>query len=171
MTEAELLQSIGAHVAGTVVRPETLPQLDGSRGAYVLLAHLAVPVAFTRRAIACRSLHGWLIYVGSARGAGGIRARLGHHFAAAKPVRWHIDAVTNIANMMAAIAVIDGIECALVERLLDSGTFETALPGFGSTDCRRCEGHLLRPRQHAAAARISTISMPDELQSGDGAAI
>jgi Uri superfamily endonuclease len=114
-------------------------------GAYVLLVHLADEVRFARAAIAATDLSGWLVYVGSARGPGGIAARLARHFRRDKPVHWHVDELTNRAADLAALAVPGGSECDIVARLLATGRFETALRGFGSSDCRRCAAHLLRP--------------------------
>ena len=57
--------------------------------------------------------------------------------------RWHIDWLTAHAVKMAALAVADGRECELVGKLLNSLRFKVAAAGFGSTDCRLCESHLL----------------------------
>lgn len=114
-------------------------------GAYVLLLHLAVPLAFSRRGMASAPLSGWYLYVGSAHGGGGIGARLRHHFRTDKRIRWHIDELTLAANRMTALAIPDGAECDIVARLEQSKAFVPALKGFGSSDCTRCTAHLLQP--------------------------
>ena len=146
MQEAEILHRVQALLPGRarVVRD---PQ-DGSvrvPGAYALLLHLPAPVCFSRARIGSGSLVGWHVYAGSARGGGGIGGRLARHFVRDKPIRWHVDELTNAAGQIVALAVPDGSECDIGESLLRSGQFAIALPGFGSSDCRSCAGHLFRP--------------------------
>lgn len=145
MSVPALLPSIQAVTGGAIVTADTLDDLDKGPGAYVLLMDLAAPVLFSRKHIAAASLSGPLVYAGSARGGGGIRARLRRHFRRGKPVHWHVDELTNAARHLSAVAVPLGSECDLVDRLVDSGRFAFALPGFGASDCRRCTAHLLRP--------------------------
>ncbi len=124
--------------------PENLNDMPAVPGAYVLILRLARPVrAVTRRSIDCSIPPGWHVYAGSARGPGGIRARLMRHFRNDKAVHWHIDRLTLVAEELAAIAVEGGAECDLVGRLLRSGRYRAAVSGFGNTDCRCCETHLL----------------------------
>lgn len=120
-------------------------QLPDAPGAYALLIHLPQPVTFRRNAIGEATLDGWLTYAGSAKGPGGMRARLSRHFRRDKPVRWHVDELTTKADLMAALALPGGNKCAIVDALLASQDFEVAMPGFGSSDCPRCPAHLLRP--------------------------
>lgn len=113
-------------------------------GAYVLGLRLGeeVPVALTRPAPGSL-MPGWYLYMGSARGSGGIRARVKRHFRQGKKLHWHIDRLTAVSAEMAALAVAGGYECDLVGKLLDHPRFEVAVAGFGNTDCRLCESHLL----------------------------
>lgn len=142
----DVLMAIRQHVPGCAeVHAETGEGLVVSPGAYVLVIEPAEPVTFARKGIAATPLSGWLVYAGSARGGGGIGARLRRHFRKDKKVHWHVDELTNAAARMAALAIPGGSECEIVDRLLASGLFETALAGFGSSDCRHCEAHLLRP--------------------------
>lgn len=120
-------------------------------GAYALVLHLAVPIRFERLGRAA-SLSGWFVYAGSARGGGGIRARLGRHFRRDKSIHWHVDGLTNAADRMTALVLPHGSECDIVDRLLRSGRFEPAFPGFGSSDCRHCPAHLLKPADDGRAA-------------------
>lgn len=86
---------------------------------------------------------GSYLYAGSAYGGGGIAARLRRHFKKEKSVRWHIDQLSIRAAEIGAFASVDEKECRLVECLQNSGLFSHIIPGFGSSDCRRCESHLL----------------------------
>jgi len=137
---------------GTIAKG-TLEEAVEAPGAYALIFHLAAPVWFSRTGMASGSLSGWYVYAGSARGSGGIRARLRHHFRRGKPVHWHVDELTNVADRLLALALPHGSECDIVDRLLRSNLFEPALRRFGSSDCKRCPAHLLRPVQDIPRTR------------------
>ncbi|MCW2306976.1 GIY-YIG nuclease family protein [Rhodobium gokarnense] len=121
-------------------------QLPRAPGAYVLVLGLAEPAALPARFGEAMLPPGWYLYCGSARGPGGIAARLGRHLRREKKNRWHIDALTIAAGTIEAAAVPDGDECALVSKLSAFRNIDVPVPGFGSTDCRRCASHLLRWR-------------------------
>jgi Uri superfamily endonuclease len=110
-------------------------------GAYLLLVTLPRPlrIALPRRPEATLQ-PGRFIYAGSARGPGGLRARLARHQHAGKTLHWHIDRITVAATVLGAWIVPGGEECAFVTALAH---LPVPLPGFGSTDCRRCASHLL----------------------------
>lgn len=150
--DTAVFDTVGARLnaageAGMWIRPGGVDALAGLKGAYVLLIRLDRAVT----ASAGRSTPGTLpagtyFYAGSAHGAGGLAARLKRHFRQDKKIHWHIDRLTVQASSLAAFAVTGGNECRLAALLLDSGDFEIALPGFGSTDCRACASHLLKLR-------------------------
>jgi histidyl-tRNA synthetase len=83
---------------------------------------------------------GRYLYCGSARGPGGLRARIARHLRRRKPLRWHVDQLTTRGTVIAVWAIPGGDECDLVARL---ALLPVPLPGFGSSDCRRCRSHLL----------------------------
>lgn len=117
---------------------------DGKPGAYLLLIRLDAPLQFTLRGQPVSLPAGTYAYAGSARGSGGIAARVARHLRKEKKPHWHVDALTVAASEIAVRGFPGGSECALVERLVASGHAEVPLPGFGSSDCRSCEAHLLR---------------------------
>lgn len=117
---------------------------DRSPGAYLLLITLDASLQFTLRAKPVSLRAGTYAYAGSARGSGGIAARVARHLRREKKPHWHVDALTIAASEITPLAFPGGSECALVERLIASGHGEVPLPGFGSSDCRSCEAHLLR---------------------------
>ncbi len=133
------------------VQADTVDTLNAGKGAYVLIIQLkrATDVSLPKRQnlslIPGTLTPGTYLYVGSANGPGGIRARLKRHFRRDKKIHWHVDQLTTRAHHMEAIAVADGNECSLGQALLASGQFQVALPGFGSSDCRTCDSHLLTP--------------------------
>ena len=111
-------------------------------GAYLLLVALPVPLSVTLPHRPETTLSpGRYLYAGSARGPGGLRARLARHLRADKKPHWHIDRLTEAGMVEGAWVVQGGDECALVAALVH---LPVPLPGFGSTDCRTCASHLLR---------------------------
>ena len=149
MTPAGLPDRIGddiaaAGVSGLWVTPDEIGAMADFAGAYVLVLRLEEPIRIEFPRVASdRLMPGWYAYVGSARGSGGLRARIRRHFRSDKTAHWHIDRLTVQAVELAALAVADGDECDLADKLLESLRFEVAAAGFGSTDCRRCKSHLL----------------------------
>lgn len=139
-----------AGLRGVWVTPDgvaDLPAMTGPAmtGAYALSLRLAHPVRLDLPTIDATELPpGWFVYAGSANGPGGVRARLARHFRREKRRHWHIDRLSVAASDMAALAVAGGVECDLVARLLQAPMFTMAAAGFGSSDCGRCAGHLLR---------------------------
>ena len=128
----------------------TLPDLPAAPGAYVLLLTANAPVVlnmprFGKLALAA----GQYAYVGSAHGPGGLRARVGRHLRAEKPLHWHIDYLTAALPVIhvVTLAVTDGarLECTWVKRLIGLSGASAPAPGFGSSDCRHgCPAHLVR---------------------------
>jgi histidyl-tRNA synthetase len=109
-------------------------------GAYVLLVVLPAPLdlAVPRPATLTP---GRYLYCGSAKGPGGLRARLARHMRPGKSIRWHIDRLTEAGAVPGAWAFPDGDECALAAALAH---LPAPVPGFGSSDCPRCRSHLFR---------------------------
>jgi Uri superfamily endonuclease len=113
-------------------------------GAYILLLRLDVCVKICLpREVCGQLLPGWYAYSGSARNKGGIRARLIHHFNKSKKQHWHIDQLTINSVRMVALPVVGGDECNLLGKLIQLPGCDVVIQGFGSSDCRNCESHLL----------------------------
>jgi len=122
----------------------TLEGAPTSGGAYALILHFETEAAIDLPRLCPEPIApGWYLYAGSAYGPGGLSARLARHFRTDKKPHWHIDRLTSIYAPAAALSVPDGDECAVVSELIASGAFRFAYAGFGATDCRRCESHLL----------------------------
>lgn len=88
------------------------------------------------------------LYCGSARGPGGLRARVARHCRRGKRPHWHIDRLTEAGRITAVRVVPGGDECALVTTLATALAtmavpVPVPLPGFGSSDCTACASHLL----------------------------
>lgn len=119
--------------------PEAIPRQPG---AYVLAIELHRPIALVlpKRAPAPLA-SGCYFYCGSAKGPGGLRARIGRHMCRGKPIRWHIDNLTEAGHVLGAWTIGGGDECQLVASL---SHLPMPIDGFGSSDCRSCRSHLLR---------------------------
>lgn len=138
-----------AGLTGDWIAQDKADSLPADKGAYVLVLDLQKPADLRIKASELPSLPvGIYAYLGSARGPGGLRARLRRHFSSDKKIHWHVDHLTLRAHEMWALPVVGGDECKLVETLLKSPAFQVAVPRFGSTDCRRCESHLLAVTDH-----------------------
>ena len=87
---------------------------------------------------------GTYLYAGSAKGPGGLHARLGRHLRKAKNPRWHIDDLLNHGSNLIGLWYDTLSECELVAHLIKTGDVTIPCPGFGSSDCRTCDSHLLR---------------------------
>jgi Uri superfamily endonuclease len=118
-------------------------RLPHACGAYALLIMLDQPIELPRRFRGRRLPKGCYCYVGSARGPGGIRGRCARHLRSAAMRHWHVDWLIAGAVDRRVTAFPGQSECELLGRLLGIQGVSVPVPGFGSTDCRRCPSHLL----------------------------
>ena len=87
---------------------------------------------------------GSYVYVGSALGSGGVRARLDHHLELSRRPHWHIDylrAHTRVEDILYRLDT-QCLEHVWAERIGLTDGASVPLVGFGSIDCG-CESHLL----------------------------
>jgi histidyl-tRNA synthetase len=114
-------------------------EAPAAAGAYALLVRLEKPLlakAGRRDVLLCPGLY---IYCGSARGPGGLRARIARHVRRNKKAHWHVDQLTLAGVVEGAFAQPGGDECALNASL---SHLPAPLEGFGASDCPRCRSHL-----------------------------
>jgi len=110
-------------------------------GAYVIAIELPENMMVTLSGRAAIDLSaGRYLYCGSAKGPGGLKARLSRHLRHGKSVRWHIDQLTERGNVVGSWIFPGGNECELVRGL---SQLPVPIPGFGSSDCATCQSHLL----------------------------
>jgi len=129
--------------------------IPAAAGAYLLAFRLKRPLAITRPSPATLRA-GYYLYAGSACGPGGLKARVARHMRRPKLSHWHVDQISAVAEVVGAFVWPGGNECALAAQCAEFGT---AVAGFGSSDCRRCNSHLLGP----------LASLPLLATLGDGA--
>jgi Uri superfamily endonuclease len=94
----------------------------------------------------CEFAPGVHIYVGSAHGPGGLRARVMRHLRAGKLQHWHIDYLTACAMPMQIIWEVGAPrrECEWLQRILALPGAYAPISGFGSSDClAHCPAHLV----------------------------
>ena len=85
---------------------------------------------------------GYYLYVGSAFGPGGIRARINRHGRRTKTRHWHIDYLREVAVVLGAWISHEPVRLEHVwARALCSCEGVVEVPGFGCTDCN-CLSHL-----------------------------
>lgn len=86
---------------------------------------------------------GFYIYVGSAFGPGGLKARIAHH--SRKPIRphWHIDYLSPALTLKEIWYTFDPVhrEHQWADTIATIRGASVPLAGFGSSDCR-CTSHL-----------------------------
>lgn len=121
---------------------------SSSAGSYVLALRLNGPRSISvGRLGSVQFPAGWYLYVGSARGPGGLRARLARHrrrVGHEKRLHWHVDFVREAAAWGGAWANTSGerLECTWAAQLCHLPNAEVIAPGFGASDCR-CPAHLV----------------------------
>jgi len=143
-----------------MVLPEYL--LPVSAGTYALWFWLTAPLTLSVGRLGQVGLEpGLVVYVGSARGPGGLRARVGRHLRADGRLHWHIDALT--AQVPAtAVWYTQGaqrLECRWAAQLLTVPEATLPVTGFGASDCS-CPAHLLTLPVRALSAAWHVLDRP-----------
>ena len=118
--------------------PDAAPSAPG---AYILQIDIIESILVTIAGQSPAELTaGRYLYCGSAKGPGGLRARLARHVRRVKSVHWYIDQLTERGLVIGSWIVPNGRECELVAML---GALPMPIPRFGSSDCLYCRSHLL----------------------------
>mgnify|MGYP005849803973 CR=1 FL=1 len=147
-----------------LVRPDrvALPSLPGT---YILVLRLDRPLTLVVGRLGRAALTpGLFVYVGSARGPGGLRGRVARHLRTDKKLHWHIDALTAVAAVERVwYSVASGRqECRWAQAIRALPGVTAPVPGFGASDCA-CGTHLLAlPAERIADAR-AVLGCPEEI--------
>jgi len=125
---------------------ETL-DLPAAHGTYVLRLFVSHPQTLVIGRLGQQRLPvGHYFYVGSARGAGGLRARVGRHVRGDGSPHWHIDylrAASAVGNVLYTVTDIP-LECVWSQALAQLPQAFIPILHFGASDCRSgCEAHLI----------------------------
>jgi Uri superfamily endonuclease len=97
----------------------------------------------------------YYVYIGSAFGPGGVRARVGRHLRKGKKKRWHIDYLREQATPVC-------VWCSYAPsnrehewaKAMASMPETTCVKGFGCSDCR-CDTHLFAMATQLSLSRFS----------------
>jgi len=117
---------------------------SGAAGCYLL--RLTLPESITLvvgKAGSRQFLAGAYLYVGSAFGPGGVRARLAHHLRLSQRPHWHIDYLRHHAQVDEIWFAETGqrLEHTWADAVSEMPETVPVLPGLGASDCR-CPTHL-----------------------------
>ncbi len=107
---------------------------------------------------------GLYVYVGSAHGPGGLRARVLRHLRIDKRRHWHIDALTGaypVSEVWVSTAP-DRLECRWSRLLENLPGVEVPAPGFGSSDCG-CRSHLYALPEARLDAAWESLGRPERV--------
>lgn len=88
---------------------------------------------------------GAYVYVGSAFGPGGLRARVGRHARTGGALHWHVDYLRAATKLAEVWLTTDDArrECLWAQMLANLPGATVPLDGFGASDCS-CAAHLVR---------------------------
>ena len=130
-----------------------------SPGTYVLCMVLDRDTVITAGSLGALALEAGLwLYVGSALGPGGLRARVGRHLGRRGKRHWHVDHLLAEAQVPALLYAASPrrLEHRWAGRLAARKEIRSGPPGFGSSDCG-CATHLFQARR---------LPDPGELEGG-----
>ena len=98
--------------------------------------------------------HGFYVYTGSARGPGGLAARVARHCREGKKLWWHIDYLRVVTQVIEVWCLEgeDRLECRWGEYFAGMRSAAVPVNGFGASDCA-CRSHLSwHPRRPSLGA-------------------
>lgn len=106
-------------------------------GTYLLLFHNRINQAIEIGKIGTMEVQqGYYLYVGSAFGSGGIKARVNRHIRQDKTLKWHIDYLRSHCCLERVFINYSANkqESNWVEKLQQQSSFSTGFNGFGASD-------------------------------------
>jgi len=140
--------------------------LPARAGSYVLVLHLARPARLRIGRLGRFDFPaGWYLYVGSARGPGGLAARVGRHLRSSANPHWHIDYLRRVATVE-EVWWREGVErreCEWAQAIGGWTGAKIIAPRFGASDCE-CKTHLWWVRTNSFDIRsiiACTLEKPD----------
>ena len=119
--------------------------LPDQPGTYVLILKLARPTTIcVGRLGHLQFPSGWYAYAGSARGPGGLVARVSRHLRSPKTLRWHLDYLREHAQPIETWYAVgtQKRECTWAQTLSRLTGASIPIARFGASDCR-CPAHLI----------------------------
>ena len=114
------------------------------KGTYAIIMELAKSAEITIGKLGQFQFKpGYYVYVGSAFGPGGLKARVGRHLKKNKKLKWHIDYLREHMDVIDVKfeETAKNEECQWAANFAENGAI-FPIKGFGSSDCK-CFSHLL----------------------------
>lgn len=130
--------------------------LPARPGTYALILYLPKELSLPVGRLGMFDLvEGYYAYVGSARGPGGLAARIARHARGEHAMRWHIDYLRPYMQWRAVwwTESSQRLECEWARALSRLPGTTKPIPGFGASDCR-CITHLLAFPTEPGAAQV-----------------
>ncbi|MFO8098109.1 MAG: GIY-YIG nuclease family protein [Salinibacter sp.] len=121
-------------------------RLRRDSGTYALLLRADTAQTIAVGALGTMSLRpGRYVYVGSAFGPGGVRARVQRHARNDGARHWHVDFLRAVTRLAAVWYTHDSKrrECTWADELRSLPGAAVPVEGFGASDCN-CPAHLVR---------------------------
>jgi Uri superfamily endonuclease len=129
-------------------------ELPATKGTYALIGYAAQMKRLEIGRLGTFTIGpGFYVYVGSAMGAGGLRARVGHHLASIANEHWHIDYLLKCVTPSEVWYTTDDrrLEHQWVELFESASRFRVPIPRFGASDYRRSRSsHLFCSKRRPA---------------------
>ena len=133
-------------------------------GTYLLVLQAVAPARLRAGSLGEMVVQpGHYLYVGSAFGPGGLRARVSRHIAGQGALRWHIDTLRRVTRPVEAWYAAGSQRCEheWARSLAAAEECGVVLAHFGASDCR-CPAHLFfmpqRPDPSWLLARLKQSS-------------
>jgi Uri superfamily endonuclease len=155
--------------------------LPEAKGTYILIASVAQMKRLEiGRLGAYDIVPGFYAYVGSAFGAGGLCARLGHHLESTASPHWHIDYLLGVAEPVEVwyTTANQKLERHWAELLEKAPHFRVPIPRFGCSDYHRSRSsHLFHSKrrpsfrwfEQAVRERFDDVQTEQHLMTGQDA--
>jgi len=140
-------------------------QLLSDKGTYALKIHCLQNKSISVGRLGILNLEiAYYIYVGSAFGPGGVKARVSHHFNKKARQHWHIDYITNVCDIESVWYTYDPAkrEHFWVETVANLENSQAPFPGFGASD-HRGNSHLFSFQKCPSLERFRKALMSNKL--------
>ena len=125
---------------------EDTAKIPDKKGSYCLIFHLKESTEVTVGKFGTYTFqNGYYYYFGSAKGSGGLRARINRHISMEKNKFWHIDYLRSSMDFIATVFTTDfNKECEWCQEIEEKYSLSVPVKRFGSGDCLSgCKAHLL----------------------------
>lgn len=133
-------------------------QIKQNSGAYLIEIHITEDFTIRQGRFRGEKLSaGYYYYTGSAQK--NLRQRISRHYRKNKTLHWHIDHITSYTgNVIANCWIFEDApketECHIAESLISGFNFRSVIKGFGSSDCKICQAHLLAGKESPLPLQI-----------------